>query len=229
MSKVKKQFQNLNIILFVCAIACLICYDIFRGLWLKGVTSSWFVILGLVNLLYARKRGLKNNRFVFFIEIGLIFGMCADVLLGVEFILGILFFASGHVMYLIAFYMLEKPKKKDFLIILPIAAVSLFVVVGTPYIQIEDPLLEKLLLGYAVIIACMLGKAISNVSGKKSRSRWLIVLGSAMFWFSDLMLAIDMFGEASRLTWVLCSYNYWPAQTILAHALFHYVNEQCGD
>lgn len=101
-------------------------------------------------------------------------------------------------------------------------------VVGTPYIQIEDPFIKKLLLGYAVIITCMLGKAVSNFTLDKSISRKLILLGSAMFWFSDLMLAIDMFGEASRLTWVLCSYTYWPAQNILAFSLFHYVNEQCG-
>ena len=31
----------------------------------------------------------------------------------------------------------------------------------------------------------------------------------------------QMFGQSSRLTWILCSYCYWPAQNILAHALFH--------
>ena len=168
---------------------------------------------------------VKQYRFLLLIEAGLIFGMCADVLLGVWFIFGIFSFALGHVMYLISFYMLERFCKRDVLIIVPIAAVSLYAVVGTPYIQIDDPLLKKLLLGYAVIIACMLGKAISNLAAKKSISRKLILLGSAMFWFSDLMLAIDMFGEPSRLTWILCSYNYWPTQSILAFSLFHFVNE----
>lgn len=204
---------------------CLICYDIFGGLWLKGVTSIWFVFLGCVNVLYERKMKEKNSRFVLIIEAGLFLGMCADVLLGVQFIFGILFFALGHVLYLIAFFMLEKPIRKDLLIILPIAVVSLFIVTGTPYIQIEDPFIKKLLLGYAVIIACMLGKAISNFNKGKQTYRKLILLGSILFWFSDVMLAIDMFGEASRMTWVLCSYTYWPAQNILAHALFHYVNE----
>ena len=36
-----------------------------------------------------------------------------------------------------------------------------------------------------------------------------------------MMLAIDMFGHPSRLTWILCSYSYWPAQNILAHSLLH--------
>lgn len=86
-------------------------------------------------------------------------------------------------------------------------------------------LMTYYLVGYAVIIACMLGKAISNLFAKKSISRKLILLGCAMFWFSDLMLAIDMFGEGSRLTWILCYYNYWLAQSILAFSLFHFVNE----
>ena len=222
----KKPFYILNISLLICAMACLVCYDIFGGLWLKGVTSTWFAILGFVNLIYARKGNLKMSRFLILIELGLIFGMCADVLLGVQFILGILFFALGHVFYLIAFYALEKFQWRDVCIIFPIAMVSLFVVAATPFIQIDDPFLKKLLLGYAVIIACMLGKAISNLIANKSISRRLILLGSVMFWFSDLMLAIDMFGEASRITWILCSYTYWPAQNILAFSLFHFINEQ---
>ena len=224
--KILRNFYRGNFILLICAMVCLICYDIFGGLWLKGMTSTWFVMLGTLNLAYARKMNLKISGFLIFIELGLCFGMCADVLLGVQFIVGILFFALGHVFYLIAFYTLEKFQWKDVCIILPIAAVSLFLVTSTPYIQIEDQLIKKLLLGYAVIIACMLGKAISNFSEEKNIYRGLILLGSAMFWFSDVMLAIDMFGEASRITWVLCSYTYWPAQNILALSLFYFVNQK---
>lgn len=215
-----------NIVLFICAMICLICYDLFGGLWLKGFTSSWFVFLGLLNLIYARNMRISNSKYLILIELGLLCGMCADVLLAVQFILGILFFATGHVLYLIAFYMLENFHKKDFLIILPIAIISIYIVSGTPIIQITDPVLKKLLIGYAVIIACMLGKAISNITLKKNTLRWLILLGSAMFYFSDIMLAIDMFGQPSRLTWILCSYNYWPAQNLLAFSLFFYVREQ---
>lgn len=219
----KKCIQHANAILLFCALICLICYDIFGGLWLKGMTSSWFVILGILNLLYARQQKSQHMKVVVLIVIGLVLGMCADVLLGVAFILGIVSFALGHVMYLIAFFMVEKPRRSDLAWIVPIAIVSVFVVIGTPFIHIEDPLLQKMLVGYAVIIACMLGKGISNVWVVKNRFRSLICLGCILFWFSDLMLAIDMFGTPSRLTWILCSYTYWPAQNILAHALFYLV------
>lgn len=220
----RKTVYILNIIFLICALSCLICYDILGGLWLKGVTSGWFVLLGFLNVLYVWNNKKESRRFVFLIELGLIFGMCADILLGVQFIFGILFFAAGHVVYLVAFFILEKFQKRDILITLPFVVFSLYIVTGTSFIQIEDPVLEKMLLGYAFIIACMLGKAISNLLSEKSKIRWLIFAGSIMFWFSDVVLAIDMFGESSRLTWILCSYVYWPAQNMMAHSLF-YIND----
>lgn len=225
-NRLQKPFFIGNCLLFICAVICLVFYDLYGGLRLKGVTSSWFVMLGWLNLIYARKMKLKMSRFLLFMELGLFFDMCADILLGVQFLVGVLFFAAGHVFYLIAFYSLEKFRWRDVFLILPIAAVSIFAAIGTPYIQIRDSFTENLLIGYAVIISCMLGKAISNVSAERNIFRIMILIGSVMFWFSDLMLAIDMFGEDSRLTWALCSYTYWPAQNILAFSLYYYINEQ---
>lgn len=226
--KARKTFLIGNILILICAMICLVCYDLYGGLRLKGTTSFWFVLLGFWNLLYARKQKLKMSRFLLLMELGLCFGMCADVLLGIQFMLGILFFALGHVLYLAAFCTLEKLCRRDVCIILPIAVISLYFVAGTPYIQIGEAFLKKVLLVYAVIIACMLGKAVSNWLADRSISRILIFLGSAMFWFSDLMLAVDLFGRGGRLTWILCSYTYWPAQSILAFSLFHFINEQTG-
>ena len=214
-----------NILLMIGAMVCLVCYDVFGGLWLKGVTSLWFVILGGVNIWAARKLPRRERRFFLLIGAGLFFGMCADVLLGPVFFAGIGAFALGHVLYLCAFYALEKPRRQDLWFFLPLAAVSMFVVAGTPWITIEDALLKKLLLGYAVIIAAMVGKALSNLLARPGRARALMALGSVMFWFSDLVLAVDMFGQSSRLTWILCSYVYWPAQSILAHSLYHRLRE----
>lgn len=217
--------HRINIALMIGTVVCLVCYDILGGLWLKGLTSAWFVALGVVNLVYANLTGVRH-RFLWLTALGLAFGMAADVLLGLWFLFGILAFAAGHVLYLAGFFTLEKIRRRDLLFILPIAAASLYVVTGTPFIRIEDPVLKPLLLGYAAIIACMLGKAVSNLTVCRAPSRWLIALGSAMFWFSDVMLAIDMFGAPSRLTWILCSYNYWPAQAILAYAMFRFTEEQ---
>ena len=214
-----------NVALMICAMACLVCYDIFGGLWLKGVTSSWFVMLGGVNLWAARKLEWKHLRFFVMMAIGLLCDLAADVLLGINFMVGVGVFALGHVFYVVGFFLLEKPGFRDLWFILPVMAISMFVVVGTPWITVEDPFMRKMLLGYAVIISLMLGKAFSNLSRRPGTFRWLIAIGGFMFWFSDIVLTVDMFGQSSRLTWILCSYSYWPAQTLLAHCLFHRLKE----
>lgn len=216
-----------NIALIIGTVACLVCYDILGGLWLKGLTSAWFVTLGAVNLCYGLRRGIRHPYF-WLTALGLTFGMAADVLLGPAFLFGLLFFAAGHVLYLAGFFSLEKFRWQDLYYILPMAAVSLYAVVGTPFIRVDDRALLPLLLGYAVIIACMLGKAVSNWRICGRSSRLLIMVGSIMFWFSDLMLAVDMFGTPSRMTWILCSYSYWPAQAILAYAMFRFAEEQAS-
>ncbi len=221
----KKTFRLLNILIFAGAMACLVFYDYHGGLWLKGVTSLWFCALGAVNLVYAHRTGMKNKKLLYIMEAALIVGACADVLLGIEFMVGVICFALGHVIYMMAFFSMEKPRKKDLLFIIPIAAIALFAVTGTPYIQVEDPFMEKMLLAYAIIISCMTGKALSNLQQNKKTSRKVIAIAGVLFLFSDLMLAVDMFGEASRLTWILCSYTYWPAQNLLAHSMYHMTNE----
>ena len=217
----QKRLKHINTALLICAAACLICYDIFGGLWLKGVTSGWFALLGGINLLAARKAGRKDLGFFLLMEAGLLCGMLADVLLGIVFFAGVGVFALGHILYLAAFCLLERFRIRDLPIFISLALVSGFAVLGAPWITVEDPTMRKLLLGYAVIISAMLGKALSNLFRHPSPFRWLLAIGSILFWFSDLMLAVDMFGQASRLTWILCSYSYWPAQNLLAHSLFH--------
>jgi len=221
----KKTFRLLNILIFIGAMACLVFYDYHGGLWLKGVTSLWFCTLGAVNLVYAHQAGMKSRKLLYIMEAALIVGACADVLLGIEFMVGVALFALGHVIYMLAFFSMEKPRIKDLIFILPIAAIALFAVTGTPFIQVEDPFMEKMLLAYAVIISCMTGKALSNLQCSRKTSRKIIAIAGVLFLFSDLMLAVDMFGEASRLTWILCSYTYWPAQNLLAHSMYHMIKE----
>jgi uncharacterized membrane protein YhhN len=229
MDRTIRTFRITNIALFLSTVVCLVCYDIFGGLWLKGFTSLWFVVLGLTNLYFARVAGIGDRRILRWILLGLIFGMLADILLGLVFLLGVISFALGHLCYLIAFFRLEKPCRRDPVCILPWVIASLVGCFCTPFIRIEDPMMQKFLFVYAVILGTMLGKALSNYLARRSAFRLVLLVGSLLFWFSDLMLGVDMFGFPSRLTWVLCSYCYWPAQAITAHAMYHQVLEASGE
>ena len=223
-----RKFFIANIVIFALGILCLIYYDYHGGLWLKGVTSSWFFLHGLINLVYAKKIGFKETKVLYVIEIGLFLGMLADVLLGINFMVGVAAFALGHVFYIVAYNMIERPCLKDLYFVIPISAISINIVTLTPFINVEDPIMEKVLIAYAIIISWMLGKAISNLMTKQSIFTWIVGVGSLLFLFSDLILAIDMFGESSRLTWILCSYTYWPAQHLLAQSMYNYINDKKG-
>lgn len=215
----------LNFLLLILAMACLFYYDFRGGLMLKGITSSWFALLGVVNLVYARRAASEKARFVWLFVIGLVLSMAADVLLGIHFMAGTALFAAGHLFYFAAYCILERFHAGDLLPIAAVSAISLFCALGTPFIQVDDPALKPLLIGYALIISCMLGKAIGNLLTRQSRTRWLLAIGSVLFWFSDLMLALNLFGSGGHLAGTLCMYTYWPGQYLLAHTLYHFVKD----
>lgn len=225
MSLRKNRVLKLNILLLVLAMACLFYYDSRGGLVLKGITSAWFVGLGVLNLVYTYGADRKKLPVTWLVVTGLIFAMAADVLLGIHFILGTALFAAGHLFCCAAYCTLEHFHKKDLIPIGTACLVSLFCALGTPFIQLDDPVMKPILLAYALIISCMLGKAIGNLLQKPSRTRWLLLLGSAMFWFSDLMLAWNIFGNGGHLAGTLCLYTYWPGQYLLAHTLYHFADD----
>lgn len=225
MKTAKQKFLTSNILLLVLEGACLVYYDFHGGLWLKGVTSAWFVLLGFLNLFYAGKMHCTSFRATLLMVFAMFLGMTADVLLGIAFMVGTAVFALGHILYFFGFCVMQKFHRRDLYAVLPIGAVSLFIVLGTPYIQVEDTTMKLLLIGYAIVISCMLGKSISNLVRKKSTSSWLMAVGSILFWFSDLMLALSIFGSGGKAVSFLCMYSYWPGQSILAHSLFHFINE----
>ena len=68
--RTRDPIHTVNISLMVCTVACLVCYDILGGLWLKGLTSAWFVALGITNLAYGRHRGVRH-RFLWMTALGL--------------------------------------------------------------------------------------------------------------------------------------------------------------
>lgn len=54
----------------------------------------------------------------------------------------------------------------------------------------------------------------------------MIVLGSILFYISDFMLLLNVFGDVPGTSY-LCLITYYPAQFILAFSLFVYGNLGC--
>ena len=69
---------------------------------------------------------------------------------------------------------------------------------------------------YALIISLMVGKAVGNCIRTPSLLTVVILAGSILFFFSDLMLVFDWFADGGRISGLLCMGTYYPAECLLA-------------
>jgi len=215
----KKTINILNICLILAILAGDVCYIIFGGLWLKSITSAGFVLLGAVNLIYALKNKNNNKPFLFVMLFGLIFGMAGDIVLNLHFMAGAIVFAVGHVFYIVAYSLLNKIHWKDLIPSALIFIPSVLVITLLPIFDFGGVVMELVCVFYALIISCMVGKAVANLIKERSLFNLIIMIGSCLFFFSDLMLLLDVFAGLGSVVGILCLATYYPAQILLAFSL----------
>ena len=92
--------------------------------------------------------------------VGLFFAMLGDILLEIEFIVGALLFAVGHVFFFVSYLMLTKFKWTD-LIYIAVAIVVSLLIIFISRVNFGD--MQILVFAYAIIISGMLGKSISLI------------------------------------------------------------------
>lgn len=183
----------------------------------KTIASGLFVLGGLVNLIYVIKHAnthSENKMFKWWMMVGLVFACMGDLFLIDFFVLGVLFFALGHVFYFISFLCVEKFCLRDLFsgtaIFLPSALLILL------YKGFDFEGLQGVILIYALIISFMMGKAISNYLGSKNNKNLLVMLGTIAFFISDFVLMFRLFAGWGRVGSILCLAFYYPAQFLLA-------------
>lgn len=202
-------------------------YNTIGTLEIKSITSAGFVLIGLINLIYALVvLKTKEKRFAIIQFLGLVFAMLGDIILEPNFILGAMFFAVGHILFFVAYCFLEKFNWKDLIpgVIIFIPA-TLFILLA-PIFEFESVLMQIVCVVYAIIISLMLGKAISNFIRTRSVLNLIILIGSFLFLFSDLMLLLRHFANLSRIFGYLCLATYYPAECLLAHSILYVKKEK---
>ena len=75
---------------------------------------------------------------------------------------------------------------------------------------------------YALVISVMLGKAVSDFITERSLLHAIILLGSLMFFVSDIALAFNVFGGSPAWSNTLCLFTYFPGQCVIALSLYFY-------
>ena len=215
----KKSAYILNSIFLLAIIILDIFYFVNGGIILKSITSACFFMLGVINLIFVLRMKTEKIKFSILLLVGLFFAMLGDILLEINFIVGAIFFAIGHIFYFISFCWLERFKWTDLIFGFVIFIPSVLVITLYPHFDFGGVVMEVLCVFYALVISLMVGKAVSTYIAKKSLSRLIIMIGTILFFFSDLMLLFNVFSSVSSAFGVLCLATYYPAEFLLAFSI----------
>lgn len=215
----KKSAYILNSIFLLAIIILDIFYIVNGGIILKSITSACFFMLGVINLIFVLRMKTEKIKFSILLLVGLFFAMLGDILLEINFIVGAIFFAIGHIFYFISFCWLERFKWTDLIFGFVIFIPSVLVITLYPHFDFGGVVMEVLCVFYALVISLMVGKAVSTYIAKKSLSRLIIMIGTILFFFSDLMLLFNVFSFVSSAFGVLCLATYYPAEFLLAFSI----------
>ena len=216
-----KKVVLINLALFLLTFSIDICFIMLGTPYIyKTIASVLFVITGIVNLIFVWKMEQRNKWFKYIMLAGLIFACLGDIVLIDYFIYGAILFAIGHVFFFASYCLLEKICWRDLFISVVIFGVSLIVIL-VPKIFTFGNMLPIVVI-YALIISFMLGKSVSNLFVKKYQGgNFLIMLGSLLFFLSDLMLLFNVFADVSRAFDIACLILYYPAEIILATSIYY--------
>ena len=224
MKKIKNFIQkdyfmiaNLLMVLLIIIGDCL--YMRTGTLLAKSLTSIAFVALGVINLVYLILNKHKDYHFPAIMLTGLVFAMLGDIILEVEFIVGAALFAIGHIFYFIAYCFLQKFKWTDLIYGVCILLPSILFITLAPIFNFGGILMEIVCVVYAIIISLMVGKSLANFIRERNWQNLIIMIGSILFFFSDLMLLLNVFASISSIVGTLCLATYYPAECLLAYSI----------
>lgn len=190
---------------------------------LKILCSSGFAIMGIVNMIYAN-RSLENKKVMLFMTLGLVFAFLGDVAINPNFILGVIFFALGHVFFVVSYLSYKKLEKVDIMFSGVLGAFAITFILVFPYILFEVEMLKYVVLIYAAIISVMVGKSVGNAIKEKGIFTGMIAVASLLFFISDMMLLLAWFSTIEgRWTSNVCMAAYYPALCLLAGSMVVYM------
>ena len=186
------------------------------GLTVKAVTSGGFVLMGLVNLIFALTQRKNRVSFQISLAAGLLLACLGDILISPAFVIGASLFAAGHICFFVSYCTLDRPRLPDLAIGGILFAAAACFILFAPILRFSEGYMRIVCLVYAFVISCMAGKAAGNFIRTRTLLTATLLAGSVLFFFSDLMLLLDWFAGGGRITGLLCMGTYYPAECLLA-------------
>lgn len=192
---------------------------------LKGLASLMFVLLG-----YECSKVIGNTEFHKLVKIGLILGLIADILLNLRFVfkakgkiaflVGILVFLSGHILYLCALI----PTVNNVILPLVIGILLTAIIIKWIFTQIEAAKAFKIFgifyIGAIVIMNCF---AFANLLQDPTNTRYIIfTIGAVSFLISDIVLILNTFGKTTKFSLRITNLSlYYIGQILIAISLMY--------
>lgn len=191
---------------------------------LKGAASILFVVIGLLSMRFS-----ENQSFARLVVIGLVLGAVGDILLNLRFVfekvgqkiflLGILAFFSGHVLYLAALI----PFCPNVWIYVLCGAVAAAGILWCIFSNVGK--LKKAFKIFGIVyigaIAIMNAVAIGSfIANPTSLSMFLYVIGAVLFLASDIIMIFNTFGSTQKLSMRAANLSlYYLGQLFIAVCL----------
>lgn len=187
---------------------------------LKGLASFCFVMYGVLT-------APKGNPVAGKIVAGLVLGMIADILLNFRFILkngkpvflvGILVFLLGHILYLFAVF----PMVSNPLAVLIAAIILTALLMKWIFSKITAEKAFKIFgifyIGAIVLLNCT---AIANLFQNPSAFTAVFAIGAFLFLISDIVLILNTFGKESRFRLRIMNLSmYYIGQLLIATSMY---------
>ncbi len=186
---------------------------------LKCLCSVSFALQGIGNLRWAVERDAGSRRFYACMGLGVVFAMLGDVGISKSFVAGAALFAAGHVLFAKAYGIEQRWHRAELWVGGGIFAVSAGLLLFLPVLVFEVPALRWVCIAYALLIAAMTGKAVTNFARVPTKANGAIALGSVLFYFSDSLLVLDWFSPSFPWAGHACMALYYPAMCILAFSI----------
>ncbi len=189
---------------------------------LKGLASLMFVITGFL----AWKQ--TQSEFARLIFIGLLLGMAGDILLNLRFVfpangqkiflIGIVAFLAGHILYLAALIPQAQHLIVCVIIGVLIAAALLMYIFRAMEVKLAFRIFGVVYLGAVIIMTSV---AIGNALATMDKGHIMYALGAVAFALSDVVLIFNTFGSSTRFSLRITNLSlYYLGQALIALSLF---------
>lgn len=203
-----KVYTSIIVLLCISAIIAAECDNTFMYTILKPLASAGILCIPILF------RKSTNGKYFSYTVAALAFCLMGDILLLREerFILGLVSFLIGHVLFILSFLSIRKWKMNwPICALLAVIAMAYFVFIYPSLGQLQFPVLA-----YVVIITTMSAMGVSIFkSDPTNANRWLIV-GVLLFMDSDMILAYNKFVSPIPLSSLAILSTYWIALYSLA-------------